>query len=84
MIRIPNRVLNILTGLFAGAGAYTGNYWYLCGSAVCIAIYYYHKWEDKKNNTEQTKDNDNGELLTDVEEKQVWEEFKGNVEEDDN
>ena len=84
MIRIPNRVLNILTGLFAGAGAYTGNYWYLCGSAVCIVIYYYHKWEDKNNNTEQTKDNDNGELLTDVEEKQVWEEFKGNVEEDDN
>ena len=52
MIRIPNIVLNITTGLFAGIGAYTGNYWYLCGSAVCIAIYYYHKWEDKKNSTE--------------------------------
>ena len=76
MIRIPNIVLNILTGLFAGAGAFTGNYWYLCGSAACIAIYYYHKWEDKKNNTEQTEDNDNGELLTDEEEKQVWEEFQ--------
>ena len=50
MIRIPNIVLNILTGLFAGAGAYTGNYWYLCGSAVCIIIYYYYKWEDKKSN----------------------------------
>ena len=45
MIRIPNIVLNITTGLFAGVGAYTGNYWYLCGSAVCIAIYYYYKWE---------------------------------------
>ena len=84
MIRIPNIVLNILTGLFAGAGAFTGNYWYLCGSAACIAIYYYHKWEDKKNNTEQTKDIDNSELLTDEEEKQVWEEFQGKVEEDDN
>ena len=52
MIRIPNIVLNITTGLFAGIGAYTGNYWYLCGSAVCIAVYYYHKWEDKKNNRE--------------------------------
>ena len=50
MIRIPNIVLNILTGLFAGAGAYTDNYWYLCGSAMCIIIYYYYKWEDKKNN----------------------------------
>ena len=48
MIRIPNIVLNITTGLFAGIGAYTGNYWYLCGSALCIAIYYYHKWEEKK------------------------------------
>ena len=84
MIRIPNIVLNILTGLFAGAGAFTGNYWYLCGSAACIAIYYYHKWEDKKNNTEQTKDIDNSELLTDEEEKQVWEEFQGKAEEDDN
>ena len=84
MIRIPNIVLNITTGLFAGIGAYTGNYWYLCGSAVCIAIYYYHKWEDKKNNIKQTKDNDNGELLTDKEEKQVWEKFQGKVEEDDN
>jgi len=82
MIRIPNIVLNILTGLFTGAGAYTGNYWYLCGSAVCIAIYYYHKWEDKKNYTEQTKYNDNGELLSDEEEKQVWEEFQGEVEDD--
>ena len=82
MIRIPNIVLNITTGLFAGIGAYTGNYWYLCGSAVCIAIYYYHKWEDKKNNTEQTEDNDNGKLLTDEEEKQVWEEFQGKVEEE--
>ena len=71
MIRIPNIVLNITTGLFAGIGAYTGNYWYLCGSAVCIAIYYYHKWEDN-----------NGELLTDEEEKQVWEEFQGKVKED--
>ena len=53
MIRIPNIVLNILTGLFAGAGAFTGNYWYLCGSALCIMIYYYQKWEDKKNNREQ-------------------------------
>ena len=84
MIRIPNIVLNILTGLFAGAGAYTGNYWYLCGSAVCIAIYYYHRWEDKQNNTKQTEDIDNGELLTDKEEKQVWEEFQGKVEEDNN
>ena len=83
MIRIPNIVLNITTGLFAGIGAYTGNYWYLCGSAVCIAIYYYHKWENKKNDTEETKDNDNGELLTDEEEKQVWEEFQGKVEDDD-
>ena len=83
MIRIPNIVLNITTGLFAGVGAYTGNLWYLCGSAVCIAIYYYHKWEDKKNNTEQTEDNDNGELLTDEEEKQVWEEFQGKVEDDE-
>ena len=83
MIRIPNIVLNILTYLFAGTGAYTGNYLYLCGSAVCIAIYYYHKWEDKKINTEQTKDNDNGELLTDEEEKQVWEEFQENVEDDE-
>ena len=83
MIRIPNIVLNITTGLFAGIGAYTGNYWYLCGSAVCIAIYYYHKWENKKNDTEETKDNDNGELLTDEEEKQVWEEFQGKVEDDE-
>ncbi len=82
MIRIPNIVLNITTGLFAGIGAYTGNYWYLCGSAVCIAIYYYHKWED--NNTKQTEDNDNGELLTDEEEKQVWEEFQGKLDDDDN
>ena len=58
MIRIPNIVLNILTGLFAGAGAYMGNYWYLCGSAVCIAIYYYHKWGNKKNNREQTKEDE--------------------------
>jgi len=36
MIRIPNIALNITTGLFAGVGAYTGNYWYLCGSAVCM------------------------------------------------
>ena len=84
MIRIPNIVLNILTGLFAGAGAYKGNYWYLCGSTVCIAIYYYHKQEDKKNNTEQTEGNDNGELLTDEEEKQVWEEFQGKLDDDDN
>jgi len=84
MIRIPNIVLNILTGLFAGAGAFTGNYWYLCGSAVCIAIYYYRKWEDKKNNTEQTEDNDHGELLTDEEEKHVWKEFQGKEEEGDN
>ena len=84
MIRIPNIVLNITTGLFAGIGAYTGNYWYLCGSAVCIAIYYYHKWEDKQNDTKQTENNDNGELLTDKEEKQVWEEFQDKVEKDDN
>ena len=84
MIKIPNIVLNILTGLFASAGAYKGNYWYLCGSTVCIAIYYYHKQEDKKNNTEQTEENDNGELLTDEEEKQVWEEFQGKVEEGNN
>ena len=38
MIRTPNIVINILTGLFAGAGAYTGNYWYLCGSAVCSFV----------------------------------------------
>ena len=75
MIRIPNIVLNITTGLFAGIGAYSGNYWYLCGSAVCIAIYYYHKWEDKKNNREQTKEED-GELMTDEEEKQVYQEWQ--------
>ena len=95
MIRIPNIVLNITTGLFAGIGAYTGNYWYFCGSAVCIAIYYYHKWEDKINNREEdfamTDEeikqgellaDEGGELLTDEEEKQVWEDFQGKVKED--
>ena len=50
MIRIPNIVLYILTGFFTGAFAFTGNYWYLCGSAICIIVYYFHKWEDKNNN----------------------------------
>ena len=58
MIRIPNIVLNITTGLFAGVGAYTGNLWYLCGSALCITIYYYHKWEDKKNNREKGEEDE--------------------------
>ena len=31
-----------------------------------------------------TEDNEDGELLTDEEEKQVWEEFQGKVEEDEN
>ena len=31
-----------------------------------------------------TEDSEEGELLTDEEEKQVWEEFQGKVEEDDN
>ena len=36
----------------------------------------------KANGSEQTEED--GELLTDEEEKQVWEEFQGKVEEDDN
>ena len=31
-----------------------------------------------------TEDSEEGELLTNIEEKQVWEEFQGKVEEDDN
>ena len=37
----------------------------------------------KSNGSEQA-DKDDGELMTDEEEKQVWEEFQGKAEEDDN
>ena len=38
----------------------------------------------KRNKESDSEDIEEGELLTDEEEKQVWEEFQGKAEEDDN
>ena len=40
-------------------------------------------FSQKKKESTSEKDSEEGELLTDEEEKQVWEEFQGKVEEDE-
>ena len=54
------------------------NFGYACIGFVFITI------GISKRKKESDEDNEEGELLTDEEEKQVWEEYKGKVEDDAN
>ena len=60
-------------GKWIGVGIGLGMTWGIVIGAIIVNF--------KSNGSEQTKED--GELLTDEEEKQVWEELQGKVEEDE-
>ena len=80
----PNKsTLWIITGILFLIAALLDNdinYMFACIGFASITI----GFSRKKKESDSEENSEEGELLTDEEEKQVWEEFQGKIEKDEN